>query len=208
MDFDIRPWCTFFFISSSPTFFLPSLFCSASWNKGAGQAYQGEMGRLVERGTEVRSARTRVGLCPSHLPQWLALEEREGEDVLSEKPWIGLMPGSVVLFSLIKGETKEGDDLPHTSPPPAELFNRRVPPSRSGLSPGNPSGFSVLVFVLTDPLTRSRIFLVCLKSIINYLRILYSVSPHLLLTPPQLIPIPVSPTFMSPSSFSSSSTAV
>lgn len=109
-----------------------------------------------------------VGLCPSHLPQWLTLEESEGEDVLSEKHWTGLIPGSVALFSLIKGETKGGgDDLPHTSPPAAELFNRCVPPppSRSGLSSGNPSGYSVLVFVHTDPLTRSRIFLLCLKII-------------------------------------------
>lgn len=37
------------------------------------------------------------------------------------------MPGSVVSFSLIKGETKEGDDLPQTSLP-AELFNRCVSP--------------------------------------------------------------------------------
>lgn len=50
----------------------------------------------------------------------------------------------------------------------------------------------------------SRIFLVRLKSIfINYLRVLYNASPCLLLlSPPRLIPIPVSPNSMSPSLFS------
>lgn len=117
-----------------PFFFRPS--SAPLPGTKAGQAYQGEMGRL-DRGTEVRSALTRGSVSLPSPTGGLNLGEG-GEDVLSEKHWIGLMPGSVVTFTLIKGETKEGDNLPHTSSPPAELFNRCIPPSRSGLSSGKP----------------------------------------------------------------------
>lgn len=49
---------------------------------------------------------THTWACVPPISQWLNLKGREGEDVLSEKHWIGLMPGSVVLFGLIKGETQ------------------------------------------------------------------------------------------------------
>lgn len=107
VDFVIRPSGTFSFISSSPTFFLSSLFCSASKKKKkTGQAYQGEMdGKTSGKGNR-NPVCTHTWACVPPISQWLNLKGREGEDVLSKKHWIGLMPGSVVLFGLIKGETQ------------------------------------------------------------------------------------------------------
>lgn len=176
--FDIWPWCTFFFISSSPTFFLPSLFRSASWNKGRASLPRGD-GKTGQGNRSQVCAHTRVCVPPiSH--GGLNLGEG-GEDVLSEKHWIGLMPGSVVTFTL-RERPKRGIIFPTLLLHLQSCLTDAFPQVGLGCLLENPASCFVLAFVLTDPFIRSRLFLVCFKSIFNYyLGISCTVSPHLLL---------------------------
>lgn len=78
-----------------PSFFLPSSALLPRTQTSLADKGEGE--ELMERRTEVLSALTH-GLCSAHLPQWPNPRKTEVEGLLSEKHWVGLMPGSIVLF--------------------------------------------------------------------------------------------------------------